>query len=294
GLVTENQIIFSLNTNTFPMALRTKLSFTKKEANATKLTSSKQFTLLSLVLLILLANEFAYANETYHTPPKEEEVFFHEGNGNGHIQELNTNFRLYNICNGDLEGYQEMISGSEFFTYPSIREDISTSMIARATTGKMGFEFLTGVVPKDYDQDRLTFFMLSDIDLNQREPFDVLVNDQPLLTFHSNADGSLTVMENPGQGAAEYLLVKRDANGDGIGAFRLSMPTKMVKKGTSAKIKFVGKNKGANSWIMIFKATDAVSRIKKSVMTEAAFVIKERNGNLYVDAPTHFAGKKVT
>jgi alpha-mannosidase len=79
-----------------------------------------------------------------HNPP----LPLHDGNGNGHIQELNTHYRLYNILpEHDLEGYQEMLSGSEFFSYPSIREDINVSMIARATSGKMGFEFLTGKVP---------------------------------------------------------------------------------------------------------------------------------------------------
>ena len=192
-----------------------------------------------------------------------------------------------------MEGYYEMLSGAEFFTYPSIREDVSVSMIARATTGKMGFEFLTGVVPQNHSSDKVTFFMISDIDLNQREPFDIHVNDRHLLTFHSNADGTLSVTNNPAGGDAEYILVKRDHNGDGIGAFRLTVPSSWIVKGERASITFMGHKKGANCWIMIFKAKDAVERIKKSVYHEAAFFIQQENDVLYVDAPLHFSGKQV-
>ncbi|WP_081819451.1 glycosyl hydrolase-related protein [Maribacter sp. Hel_I_7] len=220
-------------------------------------------------------------------------VFFHEGNGNGHIQELNTNHKLWSYIKNDIEGYKEMISGSEFFLYPSIREDINVSMIARATTGKMGFEFLTGMVPSDYNEDTVTFFMLSDIDLNLHQSFDIHVNNKHVLTFNTNDDGSLSITENPAKGNAEYILVSRDANGDGIGGFRLTVPTNWVKKGESAKIKFNGHKKNSNCWVMIFKADDAVSRIKESIKSEAAFVIKEQSGVLYVDAPAFFNGKKV-
>ncbi|UJH68507.1 glycosyl hydrolase-related protein [Allomuricauda sp. SCSIO 65647] len=245
--------------------------------------------------LLFLVGMQVYSNVNNPLPPSKKtmNVLMHEGNGNGHIQELNTNYRLFNIAKNDIEGYKEMLSGSEFFLYPSIREDIGVSMIARATTGKMGFEFLTGEVPVDHDQNTVTFFMLSDIDLNFSESFDISVNDKHVLTFNSNEDGTLSVTDNPGNGNAEYVLVKRDGNGDGLGAFRLTVPTSSIEKGKSAKIRFVGHKKNSNCWVMIFKATDAVARIKESVASEAAFVIKQKNNLLYVDAPAHFSGKKV-
>jgi len=128
----------------------------------------------------------AFAEPKNPTPITREIVPFHEGNGNGHIQELNTNYGLYTICKNDIEGFKKMLSGSEFFLYPSLREDLNVSMIARATTGEMGFEFLTGEVPVDHSSDKITFLMLSDIDLNLRESFDIHVNGKPLLTFNSN------------------------------------------------------------------------------------------------------------
>jgi alpha-mannosidase len=224
---------------------------------------------------------------------KMERALFHEGNGNGHIQELNINFELYERCKNDIEGYKKMLSGSEFFLYPSIREDVNVSMIARATTGEMGFEFLTGEVPADYTSDEVTFLMLSDIDLNLKESFDIHVNDKHLLTFNSNEDGSLSITDNPGRGNAEFVLIRRDSNGDGLGVFRLTVPTSYVEKGKSAKVRFKGHKKNSNCWVMIFKGTDVVERIKMSVSDEAAFVIKQKNDLLYVDAPTHFDGRQV-
>ncbi|EAR02398.1 alpha-mannosidase [Maribacter sp. HTCC2170] len=241
----------------------------------------------------MLAYGNSYADKRNLFTEKRELVPFHEGNGNGHIQELNTNYGLYSVCKDDIEGYKEMLSGSEFFLYPSLREDVNVSMIARATTGEMGFEFLTGEVPSDYASDTVTFFMLSDIDFNLRESFDIHVNDKHLLTFNSNEDGTLSVTDNPGKGNAQYILVNRDGNGDGIGAFRLTVPISLLEKGKSAKIKFNGHKKNSNCWVMIFKATDAVERIKMSISDEAAFMIKQKNEMLYVDAPTHFNDKKV-
>ena len=248
---------------------------------------------LSSCLFLMLASVHAYTFAGKSTPGNLESMPFHKGNGNGHIQELNTNHNLYSIAKNDIEGYSEMLLGSEFFLYPSIREDVNVSMIARATTGQMGFEFLTGQVPSNYKEETVTFFMLSDIDLNLHESFDIHVNDKHLLTFNTNDDGSLAITQNPGKGKAQFIVVSRDANGDGIGAFRLTVPTSWVEKGESAKIKFNGHKKNSNCWVMIFKAADAVSRIKESVKSEAAFNIKEQNGVLYVDAPGFFEGKKV-
>ena len=220
-------------------------------------------------------------------------AFDHGGNGQGHLQELNVNYQLYQSCQQDLEGYSEMLSGAEFFAYPSLREDVNVSMITRATTGEMGFELLTGTVPADFKPKTATFAFLSDIDLNQRHPFDVYLNGTRLLTFQANEDGTLRVSESPDQAQAEFLLIRRDANGDGLGLFRLTVPAGLLAKGEKARLRFVGHRKHANAWFMIFKADDVVERLRRSVESEAAFDIRERDGQLFVDAPAHFAGKPV-
>lgn len=254
------------------------------------------FNILYLILLLAPCYTNANGEETSTKfDDRTSSTTFHSGNGSGtsHIQELNTNYKLYGIAKNDIEGYSEMLSGSEFYLYPSIRDDINTSMISRATTGKKGFTFLTGEVPIDYNDNTVTFFMLSDIDLNLHESFDIHINEKLLLTFNTTKEGRIVISENPGNGNAEFIMVRRDGNGDGIGAFRLTVPTSWVKKGESTKVNFNGHRKNSNCWIMIFKANDALYRIKKSVESESAFLIKEQNGMIYVDAPTFFDGKKV-
>lgn len=217
----------------------------------------------------------------------------HNGSsGHDHIHEINVNFRLYTLCKNDIEGYSQRISGGEY-NYPSLREDLGRAMISRASTGKMGFEFLSGKVPLNYDREKITFFFLSDIDLNLREPYDIEIYDQPLLTFQANEDGTLKILENPGNGHAEYLLYKRDHNGDGIGAFRLTVPVGLIKKGAPAKIKVTGHKSGSNSWFMIFQGTDVVSRLKVAAENEMAFSIIHDGEWLHIDAPGHFEGKIV-
>ena len=61
-----------------------------------------------------------------------------------------------------------------------------------------------------------------------------------MLSFQANEDGNLQILSNPGNGNAAYILVRRDLNGDGIGAFRLTVPISGVEKGEKVKVKVQG------------------------------------------------------
>lgn len=216
----------------------------------------------------------------------------HEGNNHNHIQELNIKYRLFEICKNDLEGFSEKLGGG-MYNYPSLREDVGQAMISRASTGKMYFEFLTAIVPADYAKQKVNFFFLSDIDLNLLQPYDIIVNEKLMLTFQAKEDGSLQIFNNPGNGFAEYILIRRDINGDGIGAFRLTIPTGLIVKGEKVKVKVQGHARGSNSWFMLFEADDVVGRLKASVENESAFSIQQSGENIIVDAPTHFTGRNI-
>ncbi len=216
----------------------------------------------------------------------------HDGAGNNHIHTINTNYKLYQQCRGDVEGYAYKLSGGEY-DYPSLRDDHRDAMIARATTGKSGFEFMTGKVMENHKGNNVTFFFYSDVDLNKRLPYDVKVNDKPLLTFQAREDGSMEILKNPGKGDLEYILVKRDLNGDGIGALRLTVPKSIVSNGKQAKISVYGHHKGSNSWFMIFKVPDAVSHLATSATQEVSFRVRQFNDMLLIDAPLRLAGQSV-
>jgi len=216
----------------------------------------------------------------------------HAGNGHSHIHDVNMRYKLYNLCQNDIEGYSEKLSGRDY-TYPSLREDANKPLISRASTGKLNFEILTASVPVDYSSDELTFFYYSNIDLNILAPFDVFVNDRLLLTFRANENGTLDILDNPGKGDVDFVLVRRDENKDGVGAFRLTMPTDLISKGKKVKIKVQGHKKGSRSWFMLFKVKDAVKQLKMAALNEVSFSIKQQGEYLYIDAPRHFSGKKV-
>ncbi len=216
----------------------------------------------------------------------------HEGTGHLSIHELNQNYRLYEICKNDIEGYSQKLSGGDY-TYPCLREDLGEAMISRASTGKMAFEFLTATVPNEYSDETVSFFFYSDIDLGNSEPYDIFINDKFLLTFQAKEDGTLNIIDNPGKGNATYILVKRDHNNDGVGAFRLTVQTQSIEKGKKAKIKVQGHNKGSNDWFMLFKATDVIERLKISAETEVSFSIKQIEDKLFIDAPSYFANQSI-
>jgi alpha-mannosidase len=217
---------------------------------------------------------------------------YHGGGGHDHIYEINTLYNLYQIVKNDVEGFHSKIGGGDY-QYPSIRDDVNKHMVARASTGESYFEFLTNVVPKGQPQETVTFAFYSDIDLTLRKPYDIYVNDKLALTFVANEDGSLKILNNEHKATAEYILVKRDGNKDGIGLFRLTLPMKMLTQGEKAKIKVQGQKTGSNSWFMLAKANDLIENLRMSAENEASFSIKETEGVFHIDAPAHFADREV-
>ena len=222
----------------------------------------------------------------------KETALLHGGGNHNHIYELNTRYNLYNLTKSDIEGYNDKISGRDY-VYQSIREDVTKALISRASDGKLGFEILLNKVPENYTEKQVTFFFYSNIDLNIREPFDISINDNLVLTFMANEDGTLKILNNPVQASAEYVLIERDQNKDGKGAFRLTLPIHLIGKGKQAKMKVLGHKKGSRSWFMIFKTGDCLERLKTSALNEAAFSIKQSSNVLHIDAPAHFGGKTV-
>ncbi|KAA3636552.1 MAG: hypothetical protein DWQ02_08070 [Bacteroidetes bacterium] len=222
-----------------------------------------------------------------------EEPSFHDGGAHDHIYEINTRYNLYKVCENDFDGFASKISGNDY-SYHSLRQDLQAALITRATSGEMAFKILTPQMPEKFNSKRVTLFYYSNINLTNREPFDIKVNGQPLLTFTAREDGTLKILENPGEGNANYILIKRDIHQDGVGVFRLTIPVSMLKGGESAQIEFCGHHKESQSWFMIFKAKKALEHLKIAAEKETSFSIRQIGKLLYIDAPAHFAGKQVS
>ncbi|WP_242135624.1 glycoside hydrolase family 38 N-terminal domain-containing protein [Aestuariivivens marinum] len=251
----------------------------------------KSIGFLMLQFVCALSSAIEKTPSILDVPVKIE--LFHGGGGHNHIQEINERFKLYTTTKNDIEGYKEKVYGRDY-TYQSIREDVTKALISRASDGKLFFEIITNKIPEDYHSDSVSYLFYSNIDLNIREPFDLFINDELAVTFIANEDGTLKILSNPLNVGPEYILMKRDANNDGVGAFRLTVPTTLVGRGKEARIKVNGHRKGSRSWFMIFKVKDVVEQLKISALNEVAFSIKENNGVLHIDAPAHFVDKLIS
>jgi len=216
----------------------------------------------------------------------------HETAGKNLIHSINVNYELYQLSKNHLEGYSEQIGGG-MYTYPSLRDDVRQSMITRASTGKAGFEFYTSTVPADYKADLVHFFFYSDIDLNNLEPYDIQVNGTALLSFRPDEKGNLEILDNPGNGNASFHMYRRDVNGDGQGAFRLSIPVDMLTLGQKARISVYGQARGTNAWFMLFKEPNTIQWLRDVAAHDVSFSVKQFNDKLLIDAPAHLVGLKV-
>ncbi|MEE4213811.1 MAG: hypothetical protein V2I34_02025, partial [Bacteroidales bacterium] len=92
---------------------------------------------------------------------------------------------------------------------------------------------------------------------------------------------------------ARYYLYRRDGNGDGVGAFRLGVPARMVKKGEKAEISVTGRAKGSNAWFMLFKVPNAIKWLSHAALNDVSFSVRQFTGQLLIDAPAHLAGQEM-
>ncbi len=216
----------------------------------------------------------------------------HDGAKQDHIYQINAKYRLYQSCKNDLDGFVEKISG-ENINYHSLRVDAREALLTRANTGKMSFELMTAPVPQEYTGSAVTFFYYSNISLNLRQPFDIEINGQPLLTFQPLEDGRLQILSNPGAGNAEFILVNRDNAGDGVGAFRLTAPVSLLQRGKPARVKVTGQHMNSNAWFMLFQVKGVVRWLTEAALHETAFNVQQFNEQLLIDAPAHLEGQTV-
>ncbi|MCT4587598.1 MAG: glycosyl hydrolase-related protein [Carboxylicivirga sp.] len=219
-------------------------------------------------------------------------ILAHESAGRNQIYDVNTNYELSQLSKNDIDGFSSQIGGG-VYSYPSLRDDVREAMIARASTGKAGFEFYTSLVPMDHSSETVTFFFYSDADLNKREPYDIKVNGQHLLSFQADENGKLNISNQVSKADAQFYLFRRDGNGDGIGAFRLTVPVNMLEKGKMAKISVTGHAKGSNAWFMLFKVPNALKWLREAAKHDISFSIRQFTDKLLIDAPEFLVGKPV-
>ncbi len=195
-----------------------------------------------------------------------------------------------------LEGFQEEIAG-EKISYHSFRNDVKEGLLTRCTNGQMDIIWETSVVPAGFNGSHAGFVWIAGLDLTPHEViFDVFINDVKRFEIPSSEKRDWYMQTEDG-GQLSYLTVESDQHGDAHGYMTLIAPVDWLKKGSAQTISITGRANGENIWIIVFKATDALSFHLNSLQYNTWMEIEmEESGNRYlasVKSPISQAGKTI-
>lgn len=194
------------------------------------------------------------------------------------------------------EGFLQNTGGNEF-SYHSIRNDVSESLITRAKDGKMDINWVTELVPANFSGSSAAFLWIAALDLTPQEVvFDVYINDIKRFEIPSSEKQEWIIPTGDG-GKLSFLTVETDQNGDAHGYMTLVMPSAWLKKGASQNIRISGRAQSENTWIIVYQAVDALSFLENSLEYNVWMEIDlEKQGNAFrgnIRAPYTLAGKKL-
>ena len=217
-----------------------------------------------------------------------------------HAEGNETLMKQYNFAlksKNHFEGFSKNIGKNEF-TYHSLRIDVTDGLLTRCKNGDMPIEWLTQKIPVDIDGNGFWFTWLAAVQkTNEHYNFDVFVNDVKRFEFISGKEDDRK-FENPDGGILEFTTIDLDQFGDAHGYMSLFTPLSWIKKGEPVKIKIVGEAAGSNTWIIVFKANDAVSYLQELVKYETWLNVdlKYDDDNSYLNfkAPIVNDGKTLT
>ncbi len=195
-----------------------------------------------------------------------------------------------------LEGFSESI-GQNDLSYFSLRNDVTEGMLTRCTDGNMAIEWLTQKIPTDYDTDGAWFTWLTALDLTSDEhEFDVFVDDIKRFTFISGEKEDKQFSNEDG-GKLEYITIQKDQHNDSHGYMSMYAPSEWITPGESLKIKIVGESAGAVTWIIVFRAKDALSYLHEIVKYETwlnvEINVQKDLSKIQITAPKNYIGSNL-
>jgi hypothetical protein len=168
---------------------------------------------------------------------------------------------FYGISQNYVPGYARTIKGDDF-QYHSAQPDAQTSMLIRSQDAGEYIEWETAPVPDKIHDERITFLMLADIDVNAADPhsWDIFVNGKKYFTISSPTDPGKEGIKWMGLNASklEFVTSSVDRHGDLTGYLLLSLNPKLLSPGEPVKIKVKPvESAGSQTWFMVFKYVTA-------------------------------------
>lgn len=217
--------------------------------------------------------------------------------GNAQNDSMKPLFDLAGKSGNWIEGFQKN-TGSNEFTYNSFRNDVTDALITRCTDGKMEIEWETAVVPEALQQKEAGFLWIAAMDLTSENViFDVYFNGVKRFEIPSGEDKSWQVKSDQG-GSLSFLTIETDQNNDAHGYMYLVAPKSWLNNGKNQKIKICGRANNSNAWIIVYRATDALSFLQNSIEFDVwmDLTFEEKNNQLEgrITAPFYLSGKNIS
>jgi len=212
-------------------------------------------------------------------------------------QSIQRTFKLVTQAKSYYEGFQQL-TGTNEFSYQSLRDDVTASMLTRCTDGNMAIEWKTAVLPSEILSDGAGFMWLAAVDhTTEGKKFNVYINGQPRFTFISSGQQEREFSGEEGSRLG-FTTVSSDQHGDFHGYMWTWLPKSWLIAGKSQTIKIVGEAAGSNSWIIVYQANDALAYLRNSAKYSTwAEINAEPQNNGYkvvINAPTAKSGEQIT
>jgi alpha-mannosidase len=210
---------------------------------------------------------------------------------------LRKQYDFYQSVKGGFEGYHSSDCPNTI-SYHSLRNDIRDGLITRASNGSMGIEWTTQAIPGNFQGDGAWFVWLAAIDLtNEEAAFDVFIDGVKRFTLQSSQEENV-YLTHPDGGILKYQSFHIDQNGDSQGYMGLYAPGSWLQSGHPVSIKILGEAAGQHTWIIVYKADDAMDYLEKSTEYQIWLNVSiEEKGDQYhmeLRAPDYLAGKELS
>lgn len=204
--------------------------------------------------------------------------------------------KLASASDNWFEGFRKNL-GENTFSYSTFRNDVTDALLTRCTDGKMKIEWETAPVPANWTQKEASFLWMAALDLTPKhEVFDVAVNGVKRFEIHTSEKQSWEISTTDG-GRLGFVPVETDQFGDAHGYMTLAAPESWLQKGAGQTISITGRAGNEDTWIIVFRATDALSFLHHSMMNDVWMKVETETSlnpmKVRIQASGTLAGKEL-
>ncbi len=211
-------------------------------------------------------------------------------------QSIQRTFKIAAIAKSYNEGFQKN-TGKNEFSYQSLRDDVTESLLTRCTDGTLAIEWETAPAIH-LTNEGAGFLWLAAVDhTTEGKKLNVYINDRLRFTFISSGNPEREFTNDEG-GKMGFTGISTDQHGDFHGYMWTWLPKSWLIEGKPQSIKIVGEAAGSSSWVIVFQAKDALAYLlnssKYSTWSELTATPDKKGYQVSMNAPFNKAGENIT